>query len=117
MHDEESDFDKGIKSLGDTDPPLATELKCVQAQRVHMNNLHHTRIRQISELPCFTGSLESGIAVKHQHEQPYSSSGGFDRDMEVQDAEDDVVDTNEDDWVGEQLDALNTFILNLLLED
>jgi len=61
--------------------------------------------------------LESGIAVKRQHEQSYGSSGCFDRDTDVQDVEDDVVDANEDDWVGEQLDALNTFILNLSLED
>ena len=55
--------------------------------------------------------------MKRQHEQSYGSSGCFDRDTDVQDVEDDVVDANEDDWVGEQLDALNTFILNLSLED
>ena len=44
MHDEESDFDKSIKSLGDTDPPLATELECVWAQCICMNNLHRARI-------------------------------------------------------------------------
>jgi len=44
MHDEESDFNRSIKSLGDTDPPLTTELERVWAQRVRMNNLHRTRI-------------------------------------------------------------------------
>jgi len=44
MHNEGSDFDKTIEALGDTNPPLAAELECVQVQHIRMNNLHHTHI-------------------------------------------------------------------------
>jgi hypothetical protein len=117
MCDEESDFDHSIKSLEQTDPPLATELKRVQARRIRMNHLHRTRIQRISRLPCFTGSLEAGVAVERQQTDVNGQLMYDTEDVDSETVEDEVPDANEDDWVGEQLDGLNTFMLNLSLVD
>ena len=127
MHDDETDLQHAIKVSDSQDPLLIPELRRIQARQVRMNNIHHANIRRISLLPCFTGSLEAGQAVERTHLPGCSVDLGathsvaarqVDEGEDSEDGEDgNALNAAEDDWAGEQLDALNTFMLNLSLID
>jgi len=92
-----------------------------------MNSIHHANVHHIILFPCFTGSLEAGQAAERIHLPGRSVDLGATHSVATQqidegeDSEDgkdgSALNAAEDDWAGEQLDALNTFMLNLSLVD
>ncbi|KAI0059962.1 hypothetical protein BV25DRAFT_1918089 [Artomyces pyxidatus] len=114
MHDEEAVMQECIRSLKLSDPLLSREVQSRLERRVRMHNVHRSKLQQVFLLPCYTGSRELGIAVETP---PVDISSYADRPMVVTQVNEDVegLDANEDDWAGDQLDGLNSFMANLSL--
>jgi len=126
MRDDEADLQRTIDISHSQDPLLVPVLQRVQAQQIHMNNLHCMHIHRIGNLPCFTGSLVAGQAEEHPQFSGSAADSNvtntctlqIDEDEDSEEGEEGgEMDATEDDWAGEQLDALNTFMLNLSLID
>ena len=122
MRDDEADLQQAIDISRSQDPLLVLALQQVLARCIHMNDLHCMHICCIGLLPCFTGSLKAGQAEERlQFSRSAVDLGGMnvytlqiDEDEDSEDSEEGgEMDATEDDWAGEQLDALNTFMLNL----
>jgi hypothetical protein len=72
MYDEHTDYWRAISASIVTDPPLAHELSLRWAERDGVNRCIVQRLKQISQLPGFTGDLSLG-----QHEgRDYSLTDG-----------------------------------------
>ncbi|KAI0055191.1 hypothetical protein BV25DRAFT_1930474 [Artomyces pyxidatus] len=121
MRDEELGLRSQILRLESSDPLLARELTSRLDHRLRVHRIHRAKLQLIFELPCFTGSREPGVALNRYSsctDSLLTSSDFIDtfpslhnEDMEPE------LDAQEDDYAGDELDALNRFLSDLALID
>jgi hypothetical protein len=119
MRDEEAELSQHIEALGARSPWLAAELTNLLARRVQMNDVHRTQLQEIFALSSYNGVRVPGTRV-----------GQIAGDAEISDLQqpssrlddgnmggEDIYAPDEDDFIGEQLDGLATYLENLSLVD
>jgi hypothetical protein len=113
IHNEEQFLRKHIEELRTDDPELALQLQKKLTHLQALNQLHHTRIRQIHKLPIFSGIVTRGI---HQGRTEEAFEDVPVRDEANTDADDSSEADSEHEEMHELLDAISTGLHNMTMD-
>jgi len=121
MRDEETDISLHIKALNMQAPWLAAELKDKLARHVQINNIHHARIQEIYSIRSYSGARGPGIRVGQMAGDVDTSDlqtcgTGSDDGGSGDSGDEGIYPPDEDDFIGDQLDGLATYLEKLSLE-
>jgi len=117
MRDEEGELSQHAEALNTLSPWLAAELKTMLARRVRLNDVHRARMQQIFILSSYNGAQVPGIrAGQTMRDVGISDLQMHNEGLDDSDTgEQDIYSPDEDDFIGDQLDSLVTYLENLTL--
>ncbi|KAG6862788.1 hypothetical protein C0991_010181 [Blastosporella zonata] len=107
MHDEEIFLRAKEEELRSIDPVIAHQVFLYREERTRYNCQHRQRFKKLAADSHFTGSLAIGVPLDDSLRKDLPAS----MDVDVDDSGQDSDEENEEDWVQEMAEAMQTLFI------